>query len=223
MQDPIRGMMRSRQPPKDTQKTQVWHVLVVDDDMGRRAIALDGVTFSIGRDLSNSIVLNSLAVSRQHALLLRVPKPDGGFFFRLFDGNSQGQRSTNGLIVNGATVHSHDLQDGDHIVFGTRVSAHYYIREFTSEEFDRYLQSATYRSVKSDVVDRRMTSRYSIEEAANSKTIFYDDEESIPLEETTVLTNTFTQKQEKKPTQQDSFLQRFWVWLKKILFTKVSP
>lgn len=212
--------MSARQTPKDTQDTEVWHVLVVDDDMGRRAIALDAVTFSIGRDLNNSIVLNSLAVSRQHALLLRVPKPEGGFFFRLFDGNSQGQRSTNGLIVNGSTIHSHDLKDGDHIVFGTRVSAHYYIRKFTNEEFARYLQSATYRSVKSEVIDRRMTSNSSIEEAS-TKTIFYDDE-SVPLEETKVLTNTFAQEKDKNSAKKDFFLQQFWTWLKKVLFTKVS-
>ncbi len=52
---------------------QLPHVLVLDDTQGRRALILDAATYSLGRDPQNSIPLRSSSISRQHALLLRVP------------------------------------------------------------------------------------------------------------------------------------------------------
>ncbi|MDX2272427.1 MAG: FHA domain-containing protein [Cyanobacteriota bacterium] len=138
-------------------KKKIWHVLVIDDDAGRRSLDLSGITCTIGRDPSNAIVLNSSGVSRQHAILLRVPTANGQFFYRIFDGNAEGKRSTNGILVNGQRCASHDLRDGDHISFGSNVEAQYYIREMTDQDFSRYLEAVAYRSVKSETVDPRTT------------------------------------------------------------------
>ncbi len=142
---------------QDTQ-TQVWHILVVDDDQGRRALALDAVTFSVGRDSNNSIVLHSTAISRQHAILLRLPNPEGGHRFRILDGDSQGRPSRNGVTVNGQATRSHDLDDGDLILFGGKVKAQYCVRQLPLEDFQKYLQSVNYRSVKVAIQDPRLTS-----------------------------------------------------------------
>jgi diguanylate cyclase (GGDEF)-like protein/PAS domain S-box-containing protein len=100
-------------------------------------IPLEGVTYSLGRDPRNSIVLNSKLVSRQHAILLRVTAPESKHhLFRIVDGNLNGQRSKNGLLVNGKKYLSHDLKHGDIIEFGPQVQAKYYsIANLTDSEF----------------------------------------------------------------------------------------
>ena len=106
---------------------QIEHLLLIEDKQGKRAVKLEATTCSVGRDSTNSIVLHSKLVSRQHALLLRISIPEtASYLFRLIDGNLQGNRSTNGLIVNGQRCFSHDLKHGDVIVFGGDVKARYY-------------------------------------------------------------------------------------------------
>lgn len=106
---------------------QIQHLLVVEDKQGKRVIKLEDSTCSIGRDSTNSIVLQSKLVSRQHAILLRIAIPEtASYLFRLIDGNLQGDRSTNGIIINDQRCFSHDLKHNDIIVFGGDVQAKYY-------------------------------------------------------------------------------------------------
>lgn len=106
-------------------KTQ--YVLVIEDEQGKRPIKLQAITCSIGRDPSNSIVLHSQKVSRQHAILLRTTLPEADEHqFRIIDGNLQGDRSLNGLTINGQRCFSHTLVHGDEIVFGRDVRVRYY-------------------------------------------------------------------------------------------------
>jgi len=106
---------------------QLKHLLVIEDLRGKRTILLESTTCSLGRDLTNSVVLHSKLASRQHAILLRVTSPETTtYLFRLIDGNLQGKRSTNGLTVNGKRCFSHDLKHGDVIVFGGDVKVRYY-------------------------------------------------------------------------------------------------
>ncbi|NJN24431.1 MAG: PAS domain-containing protein, partial [Acaryochloridaceae cyanobacterium RL_2_7] len=63
----------------------------------------------------------------QHALLLRIPHPkSSACFFRIIDGNLQGKRSQNGILVNGKRCYSHDLHNNDVICFSPNVKATYY-------------------------------------------------------------------------------------------------
>jgi len=111
----------------ELEQQPIHHLLVIEDKQGKRTIALEAATCSIGRDPSNSIALNSNLVSRQHAILLRLTTPDSArYLFRLIDGNLQGKRSTNGMTVNGKRCAAHDLRHGDIIVFGGDVRARYY-------------------------------------------------------------------------------------------------
>ncbi len=108
--------------------TKLQHFLVIEDEQGKRTIPLMDSTCSIGRDTSNSIVIHSPSVSRQHALLMRITMPDKHcHMFRLIDGNLQGKRSKNGLNINGNPCISHDLKHGDEVVFGQEVRARYYM------------------------------------------------------------------------------------------------
>ncbi|MEA5465695.1 ATP-binding protein [Leptothoe sp. PORK10 BA2] len=104
------------------------HLLIIEDDAGKRAVSLQADSGSIGRDASNSIVLNSQEVSRQHAILLRVTRPGkDDYEFRIIDGNLQGKPSTNGLFINGRQRSSHNLRHGDEIVFGAKVKVRYQV------------------------------------------------------------------------------------------------
>lgn len=99
-------------------------VLVIEDRIGKRAILLDNIYYSIGRTPSNHIRLFDSFVSREHALIIRIPTQEGeSYIYQLFDGNSGAKRSTNGVFVNGQPIQSHALQPQDQITFGPRVKA----------------------------------------------------------------------------------------------------
>lgn len=102
------------------------HLLIIEDDKGSRQFVLDQPRYSIGRDLDCDIRLASLFVSRRHATLIRIPTEDGNYFYRILDGDPDGQRSANGLLINEKRLLSHDLQDKDKVVFGPKVQFTYY-------------------------------------------------------------------------------------------------
>ncbi len=111
------------------------HLLVVEDAQGQRTVPLQANTYSLGRGSTNSIVIHSRRVSRQHAILLRVTTPgDEAYRFRVIDGDLQGNRSTNGLFVNGQRCFSHDLQHRDLIEFGGGSAKAQYLTNSSSIE-----------------------------------------------------------------------------------------
>lgn len=136
------------------------HLLVVDDDSGRRVFRLEATTYSIGRDPTCSILLHSPLVSRQHALLARIGGGEGaaGVGYRIFDGNSQGKPSKNGILVQGERRSAHDLEDGDLIEFAPEIRACYYIRTMSEDDISRYTQSTPFRSIKAMPIDQIGTS-----------------------------------------------------------------
>ncbi|HIK34852.1 MULTISPECIES: FHA domain-containing protein [unclassified Thermosynechococcus] len=123
------------------------HLLNIEDETGKRTIPLDAATYSIGRDVTNAIVIHGHGVSRQHALLLRIPSPNG-YRYRVVDGNADGKPSANGILVNGQRVQSHELKDGDEINFGGSVKAHYATVSMGEAEFIKYLKGVNYHSIK---------------------------------------------------------------------------
>jgi len=109
-----------------TEQQQVQHLLMIEDSQGQRAVSLEAATYSLGRDATNSIVLHSQFVSRRQAIMLRVPAPATGIYsFRIIDGDLQGKRSRNGMVVNGKRCFSHDLKHGDLIEFGKDIKVQY--------------------------------------------------------------------------------------------------
>jgi pSer/pThr/pTyr-binding forkhead associated (FHA) protein len=133
------------------------HVLVINDGK-RRAIALDSAAYSIGRDESNAIVLDSATISRKHAILLRLPTVEqNAYRYRLIDGDSAGNRSANGVFVNGKRCSSQELLDGDQIGFGREIKASYMVVSMGEAEFIRYLESTDFQSLKSDAVNPKST------------------------------------------------------------------
>jgi pSer/pThr/pTyr-binding forkhead associated (FHA) protein len=59
------------------------HLLIVEDDQGRKQFNLDAPVYLLGRDPGCDIRLFSQFVSRRHATLLRVSREDGTYYYRL--------------------------------------------------------------------------------------------------------------------------------------------
>lgn len=118
------------------------HLLIIEDDKGRREFTLDGPVYSIGRDPKCDIRLVSQFVSRRHATLVQMPNEDGTYYYRIVDGNLRGKTSANGLLINGRKLQAHDLENEDHVVFGPGVNAIYYslkrdaVQTVPPDEFD---------------------------------------------------------------------------------------
>ena len=102
------------------------HVLIVEDDKGRREFTLKAPLYVIGRDPNCDIRLISQFVSRRHANLIQVSNDDGSFFYSIVDG-AKGKSSANGLLINGRKLQACKLQHEDEIVFGPGISAIYYL------------------------------------------------------------------------------------------------
>ena len=103
------------------------HLLIIQDDQGRRGYILSESTYSIGRDPTCNILLVSHFVSRHHAILVRSLNEDGLYQYRIIDGSHDGKPSSNGLLINGRKLKSHDLENNDEIIFGPQVYAIYYL------------------------------------------------------------------------------------------------
>lgn len=115
-----------------TAETQESHLLILEDDQGRKEFSLDKALYSIGRDKEANIRLVSQFVSRRHATLVRLPKENGNsYYYRIVDGDGKGKPSSNGLMINGRKIPAHDLKNEDEIVFGPKVRAIYYLLKNT--------------------------------------------------------------------------------------------
>ena len=116
---------------------KIRHLLTIEDKNGKKTYRLEAETYSLGRDSSNSIVLYDSSISRQHATILRIPSANGDrSYFRIIDGSFNGKRSTNGIVINNRKCLSGDLQHGDFIKFGSKVSAKYYaLSNLSDSEF----------------------------------------------------------------------------------------
>jgi pSer/pThr/pTyr-binding forkhead associated (FHA) protein len=136
---------------------QERHVLVVNDSQ-RRPIALEAAAYSMGRDPSNAIVLDADTISRQHAILLRVPVPGKNEYrYRVIDGNFEGKASANGVFINDKKISTQDLGNGDVIRFGQTIEASYLVVSMGDVEFGQYLEGISYQSIKSEMVNAKET------------------------------------------------------------------
>ena len=105
---------------------RIHHVLVMEDPSFQREINLDAATYSIGRHSSNDIVLSCQKTSRNHATLLRrTDVKTNKFSYWVLDGDLQGNRSRNGIYINGKKTLVHELKHGDAIQFSGDAQATY--------------------------------------------------------------------------------------------------
>ncbi|MDJ0736184.1 MAG: FHA domain-containing protein [Nostocaceae cyanobacterium] len=110
-------------------QTNESHLLIIEDDQGRKELILENSLYSIGRDRNCNIRLISQFVSRRHATLVKRSQQDNQhkYYYQIVDGDGKGKVSANGLMINGRKVATHDLKNEDEIVFGPQVRAVYYV------------------------------------------------------------------------------------------------
>ncbi len=113
-------------------KTDESHLLIIEDDQGRKEFILEQTIYSVGRGKECNIRVASQFVSRRHATLVRMQKnnrdySDNGYYYRIVDGDATGKPSANGLVINGRNLSVHNLKNEDEIVLGPRVRAIYYL------------------------------------------------------------------------------------------------
>ncbi|MEN9565867.1 MAG: hypothetical protein RLZZ69_1063 [Cyanobacteriota bacterium] len=107
---------------------QVHHILLIEDPSFVREIELDATTYSIGRHSSNDIVLSCQKTSRNHGTILRrTDLKTNQCSYWILDGDLQGNRSRNGIYINGKKALVHELQSGDVIHFSGDASVSYKI------------------------------------------------------------------------------------------------
>jgi pSer/pThr/pTyr-binding forkhead associated (FHA) protein len=112
-------------------ETPSTHTLLITDTKGTRKVALKELKYTVGRDINNNISINSKYVSRQHAILLRIPGNIAGtHLYRIIDGDLSGKPSVNGVVINGNTkVATYELAHGDIISLAPDAQITYLIGE----------------------------------------------------------------------------------------------
>ncbi len=96
------------------------HILTIEYDDFKNTIILNNKVYSIGRHSSNSIIIRHPNISRYHCSILPVKykDPDRQEVFWIIDGDLKGNRSSNGLFVNGQKCLSYELKPGDMVCLG---------------------------------------------------------------------------------------------------------
>ena len=112
-------------------ETPTLHTLLITDTKGTRKVPIRDLKYTIGRDISNNISINSKYVSRQHAILLRIPgNITGTHIYRIIDGDLAGKPSVNGVVINGnSKVTSYELSHGDIISLAPDAQITYLVGE----------------------------------------------------------------------------------------------
>lgn len=125
------------------ERQKIRHLLIIKDRRGKRAVPLTMDTYSLGRSFDNTIVLYGSSVSRQHATITRVADCSNKLTpFQIIDGNLQGIKSTNGLLINGVKCERRNLQHGDFIEFGNAVKVTYYtLFNLLDQEFEQFCET----------------------------------------------------------------------------------
>ncbi len=97
------------------------HIIIVEDDKGRREFLLKKSIYSLGRAQQCDIRIRSLFVSRHHATLIRENDENGYVYYQIFDGDGKDKLSANGILINGRKVNGYKLKHGDKVVLGPQV------------------------------------------------------------------------------------------------------
>jgi|GEM_PF-739540 len=176
-------IMNVQAPMSSQVTTQDCHILMIEEEEGVRCILLDSPTYSLGRDKKNSIVLPaSKAVSRFHAMLLRIPgaKNRSGHSYRIVDGDATGKLSTNGVVVNGERHTSYTLVEGDAIMLGN-VKASYRLLSLSPTDLEQVsVEGLDIRSTIPSMANPNATLARENSSRGSGHRLANQDEEDLP-------------------------------------------
>jgi diguanylate cyclase (GGDEF)-like protein/PAS domain S-box-containing protein len=120
----------------------IRHILAVESGTWKKNFFLDKNSYSIGRNSTNSLIINHRVISRNHSSLTKVTyssqknSNQEENLYWIVDGDLKGNRSTNGIYINGKQCLCHLLKPGDVIFFGAiEVKAKYDIIDLQTKTF----------------------------------------------------------------------------------------
>ena len=121
---------------------KVHHILMVEEASFVKEINLEAATYFIGRHSSNDIALSCQKTSRHHATLLkRTDVKTNRYSYWILDGDLQGNRSRNGIYVNGKKTLVHELKHDDVIQFSADVITKYKVTKTLQNEDSEFFSS----------------------------------------------------------------------------------
>lgn len=165
---------------------QGHHVLVIEDPSFHREIHLDAATYSIGRHSSNDIVLSCQKTSRNHATLLRrTDVKTNKYSYWVLDGDLQGNRSRNGIFINGKKTLVHELKPGDVIQFSADAQATYKLTQELAQNtiLNSQLDSIPFSSEKSSLINKETIVNPPPAAVNQTKAVIPDSSRQISLTE----------------------------------------
>ncbi len=135
------------------------YLLILEDAASRRMITLNGAKYTLGRQNDNSIVLDSRKASRKHATLIKKSNlKNNKFSYWILDGDLDGNKSHNGIFVNGEKCLIHELKDGDLINFGCDINASYHIiSNVTEAEYE-------HQTIESKIIHKSLAGEQNVHE-----------------------------------------------------------
>ncbi|NCO76327.1 MAG: EAL domain-containing protein [Cyanobacteria bacterium] len=116
---------------------EIQHIIKIKYANIQQDIILKNQVYSVGRHSSNTIVIHHPTISRYHCSILPVKYKDESQqeLFWIIDGDLKGNRSANGLFVNGNKCLSHELKSGDKInIGGDEVIVNYLVNNTNNYE-----------------------------------------------------------------------------------------
>jgi diguanylate cyclase (GGDEF)-like protein len=150
------------------------HILIIEEPSFSKTVILEDATYSLGRHSSNDIIIAAQKVSRHHATLLRrTDVKSNKYSYWILDGDLQGNRSRNGIYINGRKCLVHELKHGDIIKFSQDIQAKYQIlAEVTETNLKQEYSTPS--------VDREIISPLSDRQTIFNKETVIATQESIP-------------------------------------------
>jgi len=110
------------------QFSSVYNILLVETPNFQSPLHLSSGLYTVGRNPRNTIVICSPKLSRKHAYFYKkISSNDSTVVYSVVDGDLQGNRSTNGLWVNGKQYLEKELKNGDIICLSDDVALRYYV------------------------------------------------------------------------------------------------
>lgn len=117
------------------------HRLVIDCLPFKKTIDLCESFYSIGRSSTNSLVIPLTKISRIHATIIRARgQSNSSYSFYILDGDIKGNKSSNGVYVNGERVVEHELKHGDTIYLADQKLAVFQVikNDYSEDVLDWY-------------------------------------------------------------------------------------
>ena len=163
---------------------RIHHILAIEDPSFYREINLDAATYSLGRHSSNDIVLSCQKTSRNHATLLRrTDVKTNKYTYWILDGDLQGNRSRNGIYVNGKKTLVHELKNGDIIQFSGDARAKYNITANPSQtEKNSDVNNYNFTG-KNTTLNKETVVSPELNPVGNSKSVVLENSRQISLTE----------------------------------------